>query len=255
MAFALLNLKERGACIVKTQNLVKTRNFCVKCLRAEASCLCSLLKPFASGPLFAILMHPKERRARSGTGTGRITHLCLQNSYLFEGVNFEQHAGILSLLADPTLRPLVLYPGAGACNLSTHAAEFAKSLCPHPAELEDQNELSKTLTLQRPLVFVIDGSWSCSKTLVNANKLLLDLPRICFTPQKQSAYTFKTQPRKDCLSTLEAVHSLLSLFNELNLFPTFPPEAHDNLLHVFAKMVEFQVGFSPEPDRSGNDFL
>ena len=208
---------------------MKTRNICLKCLKSEASCLCALVKPFASGPLLALLMHPKERRKRAGTSTGRITHLCIQNSYLFEGVVFEHEPRLQKLLSDPLLFPMVLYPGEQAVNLSIYSQHFA-------------TELKKLK--RRPLVFVIDATWSCASTLWQANPWLKLLPHLCFTPQNKSAYRFKTQPHKDCLSTLEAVPPLLSVFNGINMFPTSPPQAHDNMLEVFHKMVEYQVGFS-----------
>jgi DTW domain-containing protein YfiP len=207
---------------------VDTRSQCLKCLKAQSSCLCHMNRPFNAGPIFVILIHPRERKSRSGTGTGRLTHLCISNSYLIEGFNFEEDPRVLRFLNDDSLMPVVLFPGENALDL-TESTEPLKAI-------DSQGE-------RVPVIFVIDGTWACARSLLTANPKLRSLPHICFTPQKESAFGFKKQPHPNCLSTLEAIHALITKFNVSGYFPTVPADAHDNLLEVFLEMVRVQTEF------------
>lgn len=188
-----------------------------------------------SGPLFVILMHPKERKDRAGTGTGRITHLSISNSVLLEGLEFEGHPVVDSVLKDRSLQPCLLYPGPGAIDLETNFLEYRKA---NPGAL-------------RPAVFVIDGSWSCSLKLLKRNQWLLNLPKVSFTATHESRYTFKKQPHAECLSTLEAVYSLIDIFNKNEFFQTTPKDGHQTLVEVFSSMVEYQVSCTGRRYREG----
>ena len=65
---------------------------------------------------------------------------------------------------------------------------------------------------------------------------LSDLPRLSFDPPGLSRFRIRKQPADICLSTLEAVHHLIDLFEP----PTRP---HDHLLEIFDRMVERQIDY------------
>lgn len=207
------------------------RAYCRICLKSQSSCLCHLMRPFTTQVKFIILIHPKERRWRSGTGTGRITHLCISNSDLLEGVDFSHETRMEEYLNKKNYFPVVLFPSTDAINISSQ-----KEI------LKDLNTENKQL-----LVFVIDGSWPCAKTMVKANPKLMSLPKIAFTPTVKSGYQFKKQPHDYCLSTIEAVHTVISLLENKN--PLHQENPQDNLIDVFTELVNFQKSFSGKNPR------
>lgn len=64
-------------------------------------------------------------------------------------------------------------------------------------------------------IVVLDGNWKQSKTLWWRNPWLLKLTRLRLRPRTESEYTpVRRQPRKECLSTLEAVAECLGQVGE-----------------------------------------
>lgn len=166
-----------------------------------------------------LLTHPKEWK-RQKTGTGRLTRAHLRNCEILPGLRFDDHPRVRELLDDPDTYPVLLYPGPGAWNLSER--EF-------PAD---------SLAGRRLTVFLVDATWSCSRTVLRESPGLCRLPRVMFTPREPSRWVIKRQPRPECLSTLEAVHELLTALDTAGLDKYPDP---DRLLNAFRRMQEIQV--------------
>ena len=214
-----------------------TRELCYRCLRAQDVCFCAQIRPFEANPLFVILMHPKERRKR--IGTGRMAHLCISNSRLFEGVNFTDDARVNALLADDRYFHMVLYPGPTAIQ-ANHSEALRDSIPPG----------------RQPLVFVLDSTWIGARTMARLNTRLHTLPRLSFSTARQSAYRFRKQPFPEAFSTIEAIHFVIGAFAAASedspgeAFENAPGAAstrsgapHENLLEVFDWMVEKQCSY------------
>jgi DTW domain-containing protein YfiP len=176
---------------------------------------------------FAILMHPKEAR-RQRTGTGRICKLCLEGSRIIIGQDFDDNRDLGLLLADPALYPVLLFPGPGAMAPSDPALAAA---------LSDGRRL---------LVIVLDATWPCARKMYRHSPILQALPRVGIAPSHPSRWLFKRQPRPDCLSTLEAIHELLLSLEEAGL-EDYPDK--EQLLGLFARLQEYQVGSAADPGR------
>jgi len=174
-----------------------------------------------------LLMHPKEWR-REKCGTGLLTRLNLENCEILVGTDFDDDPRVVGLVADPANYPILLYPGPGAIELSAGAA-------PLPA-----------LGDRRLVVFLIDSTWSCSRTVLRANPRLGSLPRLSLKPREMSRWVIKRQPSPAFLSTLETVHELLLSLEELGL-DSYPDK--ERLLDSFAAMQAYQV---ERAARSGN---
>ncbi len=175
-----------------------------------------------------LLTHPKEWK-RQRSGTGRLTSLHLRNCEIIPGVGFDGHPRVRSLLDDPLSFPVLLYPGPGAWNLSER--EF-------PAGEPGGRRLT---------VFLVDATWSCSRTVLRQSPGLLRLPRIMFTPEEPSRWVIKRQPKPECLSTLEAVHELLTALAAAGL-DQYPEPGR--LLEAFRRMQEVQVESARERRRA-----
>jgi DTW domain-containing protein YfiP len=171
-------------------------------------------------------MHPKEWR-REKCATGRLACLNLANSEIIPGVAFDELPRLRSLCANPDNLPLLLYPGEGAFDLS--AGGF-------PEEL--RAELSAIPGGRSLLVFLVDATWSCAKTILRRSPGLLALPRLMFSPKSGSRFTIKRQPEPWCLSTLEAIHELLLALDAVGL-DAYPDR--ERLLATFHAMQDYQV--------------
>ena len=61
---------------------------CYRCFWPKSLCWCGSIHPMATRTKIVILIHPKEWKEQR-TGTGRLTHLCLADSELIMGVDFD----------------------------------------------------------------------------------------------------------------------------------------------------------------------
>ncbi|HOX11437.1 MAG TPA: tRNA-uridine aminocarboxypropyltransferase [Spirochaetia bacterium] len=195
------------------------REVCPACRRPLPVCLCPDEPPMETRTRIVLLTHPKEWK-RQRSGTGRLTSLHLRNCEIVPGLRFDEHPRIRSLLEDPEGYPVLLYPGPGAWNLSER--EF-------PA---------KALEGRRLTVFLVDATWACSRAVLRESPGLSRLPRVMFTPREPSRWVIKRQPRPECLSTLEAVHELLTALDAAGL-DEYPDRTR--LLEAFRRMQEIQV--------------
>jgi DTW domain-containing protein len=166
-----------------------------------------------------LLMHPKEHRHQKCT-TGRLTCLNLANSEIIPGVRFDDNARFRALADDPGNVPFLLYPGEDALRLD--GSSF-------PA---------LDLAGRRLVVFLVDATWHCARSIVRQSPSLLSLPRLRIEPRAPSRFTIKRQPAPWCLSTLEATHELLLALEAAGL-DEYPDKGR--LLAAFDAMQDFQV--------------
>ena len=206
-----------------------SRPTCYRCFWPQAHCWCASITPMATRTKFVFLMHPKEFK-REKANTGRLTHLCLANSEIHMGIEFDEHAAVQKLLNDPIYFPVLLYPGEQALNLSTDELPAAQ------------------LGGRQLLVCLLDSTWSGARKMLRLSPSLQRLPRIMFTPSTASRYVIKQQPQEGCLSTLEASHELLIVLERVGLDRYLLP---DQLLALFQRMQAFQIRCAQDPARSG----
>lgn len=206
-----------------------SRVMCYRCFWPQALCWCQTIQPMETKTRFVFLMSPKEFKQEKG-GTGRLTHLCLPNSRLRMGENFDQDEEVQALIQDPQNFPVLLYPGVTARNLSKGDLT--------PADLGGR----------RLVVFLIDATWGGARKLLRLSPSLQRLPRVMFTPSAPSRYVVKQQPQEGCLSTLEAVHELLTVLERSAL----DHYSHPQQLHaIFQKMQDFLLSCAADPTRTG----
>jgi DTW domain-containing protein YfiP len=165
-------------------------------------------------------MHPKEAR-KVKLGTGRLTHLYLENSEILTGVDFREDERINHLIENPDTYPVLLYPGEN----STDVSEFH-----FPSGVPDRKKI---------LVFVIDASWTLAKKMLKLSSNLGALPKIHFRPQEPSRYVIKKQPHEYCLSTIESVYFLLDELDRLGIENC--RKQHRSLLECLDKICRLQL--------------
>ncbi len=118
-------------------------------------------------------------------GTARMAHLCLPQSSLHVGIEWDGSEVLRDACADPERPPILLYPGPGARDI-----------------LQDPPQAPVTL-------IVLDGTWSQARTLVRDNPRLAALPRYAFHPPEPSNYRIRREPRVEYVSTIEALMHVL----------------------------------------------
>ncbi len=203
------------------------RDTCLRCFRVRDLCLCSTITRFEIEPLIVLLVHPRE--FMKTVGTVRIVKLSLTNSILLRGTGpqFDEDKTFLCLLNDPTLYPMILFPGEKSLNLSTATADVLAAGIP---------------ANRRLAIFVIDGTWTSAKQIIRTSKRLSELPKLSFNVNTPSTYEFRKQPEVFCLSTVEAVSVLIENLRQKGLCSPKPIGAHHAMLRGFNKLVETQVG-------------
>lgn len=215
----------------------KYRVLCMTCQQPQFSCYCVHVRKFDSKIKFVVLIHPIEVRRR--IATGRMSHLCLENSHLIMGQDYSANHEVNGLIADPSLHSVILYPGPLSKNLTPLSQEERADLFPQ----------DKTLT-----VFVIDGTWNTARKMIRQSQNLAALPRVCFSPEKPSNFRVRKQPHPACYSTIEAIHHTIELVGQSRGFTT-AERTHDRLLNVFDSMVELQLKFIQQSrDKSGSTY-
>ena len=202
---------------------------CYRCFWPKALCWCGSITPMETRTRFVFLMHPKEFKEEKAA-TGRLTHLCLANSVIHVGVQFDVHDGVQALLRDPAYFPVLLYPGRDAQNLS--GGDFRAA----------------DLGGRRLVVLLLDATWSLGRKMLRLSPSLQRLPRIMFTPTAPSRFVIKQQPEVGCLATIEATHELLVALEKSGLDRYPLPE---QMLGLLQRMQDFQLRCAADPDRAG----
>ncbi len=212
------------------ENKENFRQTCYKCFRPKSSCICEFIKPIITKTKFVILMHVKEFR-KCKNKTGHFTHLNLVNSLLFVGEDFTNNTKVNELIK--THNAYILYPSKDAINLSKDNLNLDIM----------QNQKST----KNNLIFILDGSWPCSRKMLKLSKNLSNLPKLSFDFSGLSKFGFKTQPNKACLCTMESVYEVLKALNN-SQSEKIDKSKLENFLNPFLEMVKFQVNCAKQSE-------
>lgn len=194
------------------------REVCYQCYRPSSSCMCAYITPIETQTRFVILMHPKEFK-KTKNGTGHFTNLSLKNCEIHVGIDFSQNEKINEILTNPSNACYTVYPSDTSINLNST-----------PISKNDKNTV----------LFFIDATWPCSKSMLLQSQNLNALKKVSFIHNKVSAFDFKKQPKEYCLSTMESTLCVLELLND-HQEENLDQEKLDNFLQPFEKMVEYQI--------------
>lgn len=170
------------------------------------TCYCGHLPRIETATRVVLLQHPRERDMP--IGTARMANLCLPNSELNVGVDWEGSAVLHRALADPERPAVLLYPSDG------HVEPWC---------------MKGPVTL-----IVVDGTWSHARKVVQRNPTLARLPRLAFVPRAPSEYRIRREPSAECVSTIEALTTALDMLEPR-------PEGFASMLTPFRRMIDRQI--------------
>ncbi|OJF77300.1 MAG: hypothetical protein BKP49_02195 [Treponema sp. CETP13] len=191
---------------------------CYKCFRPKKSCYCKYIVPVTTSVKFVFLMHPKEA-FKQKTGTGRLASLTLPGSEIIIGVDFTQNKRVNEILTDSQYFPVLMYPDENAWTA-------------------DRPGLKNAIGNKTLLVFLVDATWFFAKKMLRLSTNLFTIPKLSFAKGYISQYKFKTQPAKECLSTIETCYYLL---NELQENEIILPTNTESLMDIFHRLVNYQL--------------
>lgn len=192
---------------------------CYKCFKPISNCLCKYTKELNVGVKFVFLMHPKEAK-RQRTGTGNIARISLKDSEIIVGFDFNRNERLRELLDSEKYFSVLMYPGKDAWTVKNQ--DFKNALG------------NKTL-----LVIILDATWFCAKKTIEKNPFLLKLPKISFYGDYRSIFTFKHEPKPECVSTVESCYYFIKEmqsedFIDKKIDPT-------PMMNAFKQMILFQI--------------
>ncbi|MEO0478242.1 MAG: tRNA-uridine aminocarboxypropyltransferase [Planctomycetota bacterium] len=190
---------------------------CLRCFLVHEHCLCDEIPSLRNRTGLLVLQHPKERF--HPIGTARIARLGLANCEVL-------------VARDHTNESLTVDPGSTLVDGT--ALLFPDPAAPYLDELAPD---------ERPQALcVLDGTWAQAKRLFHENPWVRELPRIRFTPTRESEYRIRREPHPHFVSTIEAIVAALRILE--------PELEHtESLLDAFRSMVARQEKFGRSPDR------
>jgi len=197
---------------------------CPNCAKPQPICICDRVVSVQTRLRVVVLQHPQEDDAI--LGTAKLLTLALPNSEIRVGLSWASLDHALGIKNTNRERWAVL----AAAKLPVELPEHVKG---HPVLLVDRK--GGVLDLERhglEGVIVLDGTWSQAKTLWWRNAWLLKLPRIVLTPREPSLYgKLRKEPRRDYVSTLEAVADVLPALGE-------PAETRETLRRLLRTLLQ-----------------
>ena len=205
------------------------RSICTNCLRPFTACICHCVRKVAQDLdrldqeiEVVILQHPSEER--HAKNSARLLHLCLENSSLIVGDEFEDRS-LYEILYSDGKKPILLYP------------EDANA----PTDSQVHQPLINAITMDaadvtKIRIIIIDATWRKSRQMLLSHPLLQKLPRFALKEMPSSHYRIRRAHKEDQLSSLEAgAYALMQLSkNEEKYLP---------LLHAFDLFVDMQIRF------------
>lgn len=191
----------------------EARPHCHRCDKPLSMCLCSYLRPLPNRVGVHILQHPRE--SRHALGTARLLRLGLDSVRVH----------VLDLQGEGAKsNPVTLPEGAGLL----YPSKDARDLATLPEEEHPDH------------LVLIDGTWSHANRIYRDNPWIAALPRYRLTPSEESRYRIRSEPRAECLSTLESVVAALRC-----LQPDL--DGTEMLDTAFDAMIDAQITASARP--------
>ena len=198
------------------------REKCYKCYRPKSSCMCQYITSIKTKTKFVILMHPKEFK-KVKNNTGFFTHLSLNNSEVFIGIDFSNHTRINEIIQ--THESYILFPSTNAMNITK----------------ENPKKSSKNMA-----IFLIDSTWACTKKIFTQSTNLNQLSHMSFSTTKTSKYEIKVQPHESYLSTIESTLVVLELLDKWKVEDILKARLN-SFLNPFLEMVKYQQKIIENP--------
>jgi len=197
-----------------------SRQYCPKCNKAKATCICQWLQVQSNQTPVLILQHTDE--IKKVLGTARLVELGLEKAKVISNTTFTITECFDALSVYKTSNPILLY-----------SHKMVNS--PFHIELDLSFDLSlpDSQTSRFDSVILLDGTWRNTREILHKNEWLHTLPTMSLKHAGASRYRIRKAPQENALATIEAVSKLLSVLDEKfdqNIF-----------LKPFDRMIDAQI--------------
>jgi DTW domain-containing protein len=184
---------------------------CIRCLRAQRTCICHWITPVDHPVEVLILQHPME--GREAKGSACLLHLSLPHSRMVTGETFDGQQ-LQSWLSAPfsEAAPQVVSPNSSPSQALRHPILLYPST-PLDATLAAPPTILTPEQLHNPSLLrlvVLDGTWRKSRKMLHLNPLLQRLPRLTLHNPSAPRYLIRKAQQSHQLSTLEATCAALA---------------------------------------------
>src|ERR1700712_3121113 len=177
---------------------------CPRCLKPVPLCICDSITPIENKLGILILQHPQEQDR--ALGSARVPAQHFKNAVVKVGLSWPSLAKALGRPVQDQSRWAVLY--LGSAKVSDYETDRDLLAIDRKGEAEE-NQRAILKDIQG--IVVLDGTWSQAKALWWRNAWMLKCRRIILDPAQPSRYgKLRREPRRDGLSTLEAVAMLVA---------------------------------------------
>lgn len=196
---------------------------CPDCGKPRTICVCDRIAPHETKTRVLILQHPQEGNV--DLTTAPLVARALPRAVVRVGLSWASLSHALGVDVEHA-RWSVIYPTKLADGIDAKELEHPVVLLDKKGRLRDEDA--------PPIdgVVILDGTWSQAKTLWWRNPWLLKLGRIVINPSEPSIYgRMRKEPRKEYVSTLEAVAEVLPALGE-------PEEIRAQLRRAMRTMVQ-----------------
>lgn len=180
---------------------------CPACGKPPGVCICDRVEAITTKLRVVILQHPQEDDAL--LGTAKLVEVTLPKAEIRVGLSWASLDHALGTRDADRDRWAVL----AAAKLPAPIPESARADPVVVIDRKGRLRDSKRHGLEG--IIVLDGTWSQAKTLWWRNAWLLKLPLIVLKPREPSIYgRLRKEPRKEWVSTLEAIGDVLPALGE-----------------------------------------
>ncbi|EIK0774829.1 MULTISPECIES: tRNA-uridine aminocarboxypropyltransferase [Vibrio] len=161
----------------------------------QFNCMCSLMPKLTSEHNILLLMHPNE--LKRDTNTGQLLEQCQLSIERVIWDRKQPPAELLTLLADPSRYPVLLFP----CE---------ESITLEHVVLQSQQQ-TKT-----PLFIILDATWQEARKMINKSRWLEGIPTMGLSASADSQYQLRRNQQQGNLCTFEVAAHLLGQLGEQN---------------------------------------
>ncbi|HCZ9307418.1 TPA: DTW domain-containing protein [Vibrio alginolyticus] len=161
----------------------------------QFNCMCSLMPKLTSEHNILLLMHPNE--LKRDTNTGQLLEQCQLSIERVIWDRKQPPAELLTLLADPSRYPVLLFP----CE---------ESITLEHVVLQSQQQ-TKT-----PLFIILDATWQEARKMINKSRWLEGIPTMGLSASADSQYHLRRNQQQGNLCTFEVAAHLLGQLGEQN---------------------------------------
>ncbi|HTO62347.1 MAG TPA: tRNA-uridine aminocarboxypropyltransferase [Bradyrhizobium sp.] len=216
---------------------------CPHCLKAQPLCVCDSVTPVENRLSLLILQHPQEQDR--ALGTARLAARHFPSAVVKIGLSWPSLSKALGRPVENPARWAILYLGSASAE-ALDAEREVIALTRKGEVAENQRAILDRIEG----VIVLDGTWSQAKALWWRNPWMLKCQRVILNPAHPSRYgRLRREPRRDTLSTIEAVGLLIAALEKRPDIAATLNASFERMLMRYREVEKKHPELTPKPKR------